>query len=537
MPFLMPPPPLAPAPLPGAPRCTAPWAAENSQCTECKPGYVYNAEARSCSPCPPGSRCNGGRVDGTCPENTYAPGAASECTPCPPGSTSLFNSPKCDCPDGETLNDDVSGCKPCPAGYKCFAGFTKKCPELQTSEEGSTKCECVHNAVPNGFGCDPCFERCHSCNGTATTDCRECAAPWFKWWNTCVAAENCPFGMFARNSTRACEACHRECDGCTGRFVTDCVRCKNVEHDGKCRASCPLKFYPDDSKVCQSCHSSCETCSGPDQADCVDCAGVAFRGSASAQFECRDACPEGHFADQKQCFPCTLENCGSCGSKEGAGSPIFDQDVCTACVAGYELNDDDECVDVDECDDDSLHGCVGDADAGVCTNTVGSYECSCKAGYEGDGRTDGTGCSDVDECADEQLHDCLGAAVGGVCTNSPPGSYTCSCAETYTGQGRKGGAPLSDQGCNKEEASSSNVPIIAGAAAGGAVVVAAAVGGVVLYKRRAGGGDHDSMSIKQTSSAAGYSRDSTVDTFDNPLSRGGDVHSTTGLVMTNRVTA
>lgn len=40
-------------------------------------------------------------------------------------------------------------------------------------------------------------------------------------------------------------------------------------------------------------------------------------------------------------------------------------------------------LDIDECDTEE-HSCSADA---VCNNTRGSYNCDCKPGYSGDGRT------------------------------------------------------------------------------------------------------------------------------------------------------
>ena len=64
--------------------------------------------------------------------------------------------------------------------------------------------------------------------------------------------------------------------------------------------------------------------------------------------------------------------------------------TCT-CKPGYN-GDGKTCADVDECKDGSA---VCDL-AADCTNTVGGYGCACKAGYKGDGKT----CADVDECKD-----------------------------------------------------------------------------------------------------------------------------------------
>ena len=51
--------------------------------------------------------------------------------------------------------------------------------------------------------------------------------------------------------------------------------------------------------------------------------------------------------------------------------------------------------------------------------------CTCKDGYEGNGIT----CTDINECAEE--NDCDSRVDRGICTNTV-GSYLCSCAEGFT---------------------------------------------------------------------------------------------------------
>ncbi|XP_070536985.1 mucin-like protein [Ptychodera flava] len=70
--------------------------------------------------------------------------------------------------------------------------------------------------------------------------------------------------------------------------------------------------------------------------------------------------------------------------------------------------------DVDECQQGS-HDCD---EVAICTNTIGSYICTCPAGYRGDG----TYCEDIDEC-EEGLDACYGGAT---CKNTE-GSYECIC--------------------------------------------------------------------------------------------------------------
>nr|DAD24386.1 TPA_asm: hypothetical protein HUJ06_025850 [Nelumbo nucifera]DAD24418.1 TPA_asm: hypothetical protein HUJ06_025882 [Nelumbo nucifera] len=60
------------------------------------------------------------------------------------------------------------------------------------------------------------------------------------------------------------------------------------------------------------------------------------------------------------------------------------------CIKGYHGNPylPNGCQDVNECEDQRNNPCVG-----ICTNTIGSYYCSCPKNSYGDGRKDGQGCT------------------------------------------------------------------------------------------------------------------------------------------------
>ncbi|WP_395845869.1 EGF domain-containing protein [Cystobacter fuscus] len=94
--------------------------------------------------------------------------------------------------------------------------------------------------------------------------------------------------------------------------------------------------------------------------------------------------------------------------------------VCT-CKPGY-TGDGTTCTDIDECANNTA---TCDANA-TCTNTVGGFTCACKSGYTGDGTT----CTDVDECA-SNTDNCDANAT---CTNTA-GSFTCACKVGYSGNG------------------------------------------------------------------------------------------------------
>lgn len=51
------------------------------------------------------------------------------------------------------------------------------------------------------------------------------------------------------------------------------------------------------------------------------------------------------------------------------------------CLPGFRRVDKFNCAEINECQTDR-HGCHANAD---CINTLGSYHCRCKKGYEGNG--------------------------------------------------------------------------------------------------------------------------------------------------------
>ncbi|KAM0953545.1 putative protein kinase RLK-Pelle-WAK family [Dioscorea sansibarensis] len=92
-------------------------------------------------------------------------------------------------------------------------------------------------------------------------------------------------------------------------------------------------------------------------------------------------CPEARRSPE---FLCTGPNTNCKDSTNGPGYKC-------SCNEGYEGNPYlvEGCHDINECEDTKSGGpCVD-----ICSNTPGSYTCSCSPGLRGDGRRDGSGCT------------------------------------------------------------------------------------------------------------------------------------------------
>ncbi|XP_015747669.1 PREDICTED: RNA-binding motif protein, X-linked-like-3 isoform X6 [Acropora digitifera] len=121
-----------------------------------------------------------------------------------------------------------------------------------------------------------------------------------------------------------------------------------------------------------------------------------------------------HFSIATPCRNWPCQNNGKC-------LPVYEENdykcICEGFKGKHCENDVNECT-------ASSSMCHENA---FCNNTLGSYNCSCKPGYYGDGKT----CKDVDECtaSSSMCHE------NAFCNNTL-GSFNCTCKPRYYGDGK-----------------------------------------------------------------------------------------------------
>ncbi|CAH1228499.1 MUC4 [Branchiostoma lanceolatum] len=151
---------------------------------------------------------------------------------------------------------------------------------------------------------------------------------------------------------------------------------------------------------------------------------------SSVEFRACDLpdCPKGHIDW------CTAEE-DRCSQTSGAGNCfLVAPDYDCYCDHGYQMilsNNDTEfvrCQDMDEC---ALGWDHCEPDFATCTNTIGGYTCTCKAGYKGDGFQ----CQDIDECQEQS--NTTRCDPHASCVNTE-GSYNCTCNLGYHSTSQQG---------------------------------------------------------------------------------------------------
>ena len=307
----------------------------------------------------------------------------------------------------------------CSAGYQLSGGVCvdrNECTATPgicglgscSNSTGSYSCSCPVGYAFNGTTCvvtNACLAGTDDCSADAT-----CSVFAFAFFCTCNAGYT-GIGTAANGTGDLC-ADNDECAtmgpicGLGRGFV-----CTNVP--GSYRCACPTGY---------SAPATGGTCTDVNECARVPAVcGVGTCTNTGGSYTC--ACPAGYSATGGTCVDineCATNPCGS-----GVCTQTAPPGYACACPSGYvappRLG---TCADVDECLDPALSLCSLNA---TCANSVGSYTCTCNAGYMGAGNN----CLDVDECADPLLNEC---DLNATCTNST-GSYDCACNTGWVGSG------------------------------------------------------------------------------------------------------
>ncbi|KAG5677774.1 hypothetical protein PVAND_007505 [Polypedilum vanderplanki] len=298
---------------------------------------------------------------------------------------------ECDCHKGYRLAHDKFNCidiNECEEQeMPCIDGLCR-------NTNGSFVCECDsgYELAEDHRTCidiDECNNREHECSHHCTN---------YPGGYKC----SCPHGMelsedsFTCRDINECELdspCHHICENTEGSFICKCYNGFELSDDGKSCIDvdeCALELH--------------------------ECEGEATCLNSEGSYTC--SCPKNLqlSADGKSCEnldPCALDN-GGCSQ---LCEYHHNRTVCS-CRKGFVVSEEDstQCDDINECGGE--HSCQQE-----CVNTIGSYRCDCYAGYR---MNENEQCVDIDECRYGNFT-CPRAAN---CINTT-GSYKCVCPNGF----------------------------------------------------------------------------------------------------------
>ncbi|XP_053372966.1 uncharacterized protein LOC123561091 [Mercenaria mercenaria] len=409
-----------------------------------------------------------------------------ECTSavCSQTCSNTVGSYSCGCFTGYSLLNDRVSCEPCP-----FPNYGENCDLTCQCGRGSLRCDpvrgCVCKAGWTGTHCDTDVNEClvpntckdvnKVCTNTIGSHTCSCRSGYSLSNNSCVDIDECndpalntceqvctnTVGGFScscnsgyninTNDTTKCtdydecsagvSGCEHICTNKPGRYNCECYFGFLLNSDRKTctKVSDPCTLFPDVkcSDIClvvnETPQCSCNTgfILGTDQQTCIDvnecdsdlnlCSETDTCVNEAGGYTC--SCSAGYKLenDLRTCKECDPFHYGlNCASECNCGVGATRCDHVTGCVCDVGWTGEKCDTDKDEC---ANFPCTGQNE--ICTNTPGSYTCTCETGYK---EKDGI-CQDVDECSSTSLNDC-----SQICTNSP-GSYQCSCNHGFMQNG------------------------------------------------------------------------------------------------------
>ncbi|XP_055859523.1 fibrillin-1-like isoform X4 [Biomphalaria glabrata] len=347
---------------------------------DCRLGYTgtdCEMDKDGCinSPCPASTNCTDVPA-----EEEIRTGKSYKCSDCPPGFQLNVNGTKC-----EDINECNRTVSPCDANANCLntigsfqctckSGYRmqiSRCVDINECTENLHDCQQICINEPSTYSCD-CYDGfqktgllLHDCFKNTSSD------PCANLNKTCVygcrnnsgSAECfCEVGYKLKPDGVGCE----DIDECKENLCSQ--ECNNTVGSYTCSCYVGYQLSSRDKRVCEACSNNLY---GVDCKSTCNC-----RGRASA-----------------------CDNVKGCLCNSGWTGVSCDTDV-NECVVTPDI-------------------CPRDQ---ICTNTNGSYTCTCPAGFQ---LVNGI-CTNIDECASVITNNC-----SQLCTDNP-GSYSCSCQNGYT---------------------------------------------------------------------------------------------------------